>query len=316
MALLAALLAGLAAMPAPADASGLEARVGTLVTSLATAEPRELRALEAVVGPLHRDTRSFAEAIGPIRRQRVSPAVSAIEVAFAIDIYHQDPQKVDDPRLREYRIDFDGGRPAAEKALETALGSAPVTLEHGGRPVQRFGRFYLRDRGQGFSLAWYEREPDFAVAKPSANETQAVTAKLTALLAAPPTRVRLEQLFGPFSDGPLGDVAAGTGWKLTVSRKGGARPESIQFAFRPSLPAEPILAALKVGDPAVIAPDVHMVLRRIADLAGPRRFRVEGYTVDLSADPHGLEVTKESYPGSLVWRGALRLTGLRLDAGR
>ncbi len=302
-------LAGVAAiglMGAPAFGEG----VGTIVD----AKPESLSQLEACIGPLGRDRTNWAEAVGPLRREGPSSALRRVRVSFAIDVFHQDPQEVEDPRLAEYLLSYPAGVTAVRTALRERFGEArPLRQED--RAVERYADFYLTPdaSGEGFQFAWYADEPDFAIPERSAAETAKLTDDIVAIADAGWTREVIEARFGRLTPNPGSDedLIERELWSLEFEPAGAAKPERVHIAFRRPLQGADLNRRLGIEEPRITAGDTHMQSRGVIDLK--HRLSLEtgyplpargGYALDIEVSREGLIETKEEYPASTVWRTA------------
>jgi hypothetical protein len=306
------LVAGLASWVSTLDGRAT-ASAGDLVTALIAAEPRDLLALEAVIGPVRRDPRRWTDAVGPLRRAHLSALVAEVTIGLAIDLHHQDPRRVTNPPLKDYRLRLAAGRSEALAALQKA--GAVVRLTDGGTEVLRFGRFYARtSAGDGFVLEWHATEPRFAQPRPSGPEQAALVDRVVSVLREGPSRAVLQRQFGELRlDRDWGcDAAAGSGWSLQACPSGAARPGRLSLRFKPPLPGDAIVAALAVTEPVVVATDVHMTTRYLLDWKSRAFPMAHGYRVTIAVPTVGLEMTDRTWPASPVWR-APRLQVMSID---
>ena len=309
---------------APATSAAPPADPAGVVAALVAAEPYGLKALEQVIGELGRDPKVWEQAIGPLDRKNPSRAVLRARVRLWIDPFHQDPQKVLDPSLESYELDFQEGREASLRLLESKLG-APVALTKDGRRTMRYGeRFFLQGKAgtDEMTLLWFLREPEFAIPLRSEAETARLVADVAAILQAGLTRSAIESRFGKLSldTGWNRDVVRGPTWELTFEPAGRPVPNEVHLNFKRAIPAAGLLPVLHVGVPRVVAFDTHMQSRHLIDYADPHpgRLRVRGYELELSVDKEGLVEASEPYHGaSLIWRGnPLRFTGISAELPR
>src|SRR6478609_5352172 len=129
------------AAAAGADGAGNPAGV---VAALAGKPPHMLSELEAIVGPLHRDPAKWGDAVGPLYRVFHESAFARATVELAIDPFHQDPQKVADPSLRHWDLDFLSGREACRRLLAARFRDLrEIRVDN--RIISRFGDLYLTD---------------------------------------------------------------------------------------------------------------------------------------------------------------------------
>ncbi|HEX4960101.1 MAG TPA: hypothetical protein VF173_04635 [Thermoanaerobaculia bacterium] len=305
-----AILAGLLALTGAANAAkaGNPAQV---VAALAAKPPQVLSELEAVVGPLHRDTAKWEDAVGPLRRLSPGPGVARVDVELAIDVFHQDPQKVQDPSLKRWDLDFLSGREASRRRLAERFPKAQE-LRDGGRRVLRFGDFYYSelDVEGSFRLTWYRDEPLFAIPLRSEGETAKLVNDIAAVAKAGFSRQAVTARFGALTHDPRREVDAvrSATWDLEFSPPGAAKPERFTISFERPLPSRDLLPQLGIERPAVHAGDTHLQSRTIIDLAHRMSLEtgyplpaVAGYVIDISVDPKGLVETSEHVPGSPVW---------------
>jgi hypothetical protein len=289
-----------------------------LLAALIARGPADLSELEEIVGPLGRNV-ARGEIAGLTRDRAPSDAaraggLSQLEVAFALDFYHQDPDGEINPLLASYRLWFAGGLEQCLALLERSFGPARL-VRRGPQRVYRFhpatardplsgpGFYVVPDDGGGYSLSWHERVPDFAIPTPDAAAIQALIAKLNRFLNGPITRTQITACFDePVVDEDWGaEVVRADNWTIELGPEGEEQPESVIFHFRPSVPGQEILAALDVHDPVVVATDVHMTSRVLADgqtRAFPRSGR---YRVYMHVDDQGLQATEREWPASKVW---------------
>lgn len=282
------------------------------VRAVLETKPESLSQLEACLGPLGRDRTNWAEAVGPLRREAPSPDLRRVRVSFAIDIFHQDPQEVEDPRLAEYLLSYPAGLTAARAVLRERFGE-PKALRQDDRPVERYGDFYLTPdaSGEGFQLAWYADEPDFAVPPRSAAETAKLTDDIVAIADAGWTRTAVEARFGKLAQrgGRNAEGIERELWSLEFRPAGAEKPQRVHIAFRRSLAGGDLIRRLGIEEPRITAGDTHMQSRGVIDMK--HRLSLEtgyplpargGYALDIEVSREGLIETKEEYPASTVWR--------------
>jgi hypothetical protein len=284
----------------------------TIVTALLDSAPRKLSALEAILGPLHRDPTKWDDAVGPLHRISPSPGVARADVELAIDIFHDDPYKVEDPSLSHWDLDFLSGRSSCQQLLMARFPKVRE-LRVDGRRVLRFGDFYLTplDAADGFRLSWYEREPLFAIPLRSAAETAKLIDALVTVAKAGFTRRSVVAHLGALTldRGWNADFLHTDTWDLRYEPSGAAKPKRVVIDFKRPLPSRDLLSKLGIRKPAVMSGDSHMLSRTIFDQAkslspdtGYPLPAVGGYAVGLNVDPHGLIDTKEVWGFSPVWR--------------
>jgi hypothetical protein len=282
-----------------------------VVAALAEKPPRVLSELEAIVGPLHRDPAKWEDAIGPLQRNSPSASVARANVELDIDIYHQRPEEEKDPSLWHWALDFKSGRDACRQLLAKRF-PKPQALRDSGRQVLRFGDLYFSDLDVdgGFRLAWYEREPLFAIPERSESATAKLVAALAAIANAGFSRQAIAAHLGPLTyDSQRGeDVLRSETWSLSYEPAGAARPERFVISFKRPLPSRDLLPKLGILRPAVDSGDSHMQSRSIIDLEKRRSPEtgyslpaVKGYVVRIYVDPKGLVEIDEKAPASLVW---------------
>lgn len=302
----------LVAVPAEAQPNNLANKPAGVVAALADKQPRVLSELEAVVGPLRRDPAKWEEAVGPLRRISPGPAVARAHVDLGIDIFHQDPRKVEDPSLGHWELDFTSGRDASRRLLAGRFPKAAELRGDDGRRVLRFGDLYFSelDVDGGFRLSWYCNEPLFAIPQRNEQETAKLVAGLAAVANAGFTRQAIAAHLGPLAYDPqrgLDVLRTGT-WTLDYKPTGAARPERIAIDFKRPLPARDLLPRLGIQRPGVISGDTHMQSRTVIDLA--KRFSpeighllpaVKDYGIRISVDQEGLIKTGEKRPGTPIW---------------
>ena len=279
---LAALLLGsTAALATPPDAS-------SIVATLFREPPGELAALETVAGPIGRDRSKWEEAVGPLVRTRASGPIARVRVELSVDIYHFDPREIENPQLKSYQLDFRADRNAVRGLLEKLAGP-PQQLADGGARVLRFKDFYYRDPGKdGFSLAWYGEEPDFAVPRRTPQETVRVVTGLAALLRDGISRAAIEERFGklaPKQDWGYDEVK-GADWELMVEPLGGPEVKEVVFVTRRPIPGKGIVRALGLKEPGVIQTGMHVLDNLVIDVQGVWLPVVHGYAVHIKLDHH------------------------------
>ena len=303
-----ALIGTLAAGEADTARSGDPAAV---IAALVAKPPQALSELEAIVGPLHRDPAKWEDAIGPLNRVSPGPGVARAGVELAIDSFHQDPQKVSDPALGHWDLDFVAGREACRQLLAARFPKIRE-LRVDGRRVLRFGDFYYSELGadSGFRLSWYDQEPLFAIPLRSAGETAKLVKALAAIASAGFSRQSVVAHLGPLTRDPgqNADVLHTETWDLTYEPAGAAKPQRFSVSFKRPLPSRDLLPRLGIRKPAVESGDTHMRSRTLFDQA--KRLSLEtgyplpavgGYAISLDVDPHGLIETKGRLPGSPIW---------------
>jgi hypothetical protein len=282
------------------------------VRAIVGAKPESLSKLEGCIGSLGRDRTNWAEAVGPLRREAPSPVLRRVRVSFAIDVFHQDPQEVEDPRLAEYLLSYPAGLATARGELRERFGE-PKALRQDGRPVERYGDFYVLPdaAGDGFQLAWYADEPDFAIPERSAAETAKLTDDLVAIADGGWTRGAIEARFGKLTPntGSDEDRIERELWSLEFRPTGAEKPERVHISFRRALAGADLIRRLGIEEPRITAGDTHMQSRGVIDLK--HRLSLEtgyplpargGYALDIEVSREGLIETKEEYPASTVWR--------------
>jgi hypothetical protein len=284
-----------------------------LVVRVVQAAPSNLSELEAVIGRLERDRSNWADAVGPLRRETPSSVLRRVRVSLVIDPFHQDPRKVEDPLLAEYLLSFGEGVTAARLALRFHLGGGDVLRREGERAVERFGSFYLTAdaAGEGFNLAWYREEPEFAIPLRSEDETRRLTEAIGAVADARWTREAIERQWGALR--PNVDKGADQLifelWSLEFHPIGAAKPKRLHISFRRPLDGAALIRRLGIEEPRVTAGDVHQQSRGVIDFA--HRLSLEtgyplpargGYALDIEVADQGLVKTDEDYPASPVWK--------------
>jgi hypothetical protein len=302
-----------------------------LLAALIAHGPADLSELEEIVGPLRRDL-TRGEVSGLARNETTNEAARAgglsdLEVEFAHDLYHQDPRSEPNPVLSSYRLGFACGLDQCLGLLERSFGQAKL-VRRGDQRVYRFhpptardplsgpGFYVVPDEGGRYSLWWHERVPDFAIPVPDAAATGALVGKLIQFLHGPMTRTQITACFDePALDEDWGsEVVRADNWTIELSPEGEEQPESIIFHFRPSLPGKDIAAALEVEEPVVVATDVHMTSRIIADWPARAFPRSGRYRVYLHVDADGLQVTDREWPASSVWLAPeIRLHSIEIE---
>lgn len=302
-----------------------------LLAALIARGPADLSELEEIVGPLLRDL-TRGEIAGLARGATANEAARAgglsdLEVEFALDFYHQDPHSEPNPVLASYRLGFACGLDQCLGLLERSFGEAKL-VRRGDQRVYRFhpptvrdplsgpGFYVVPDEGGRYSLWWHERVPDFAIPVPDAAETRALVGKLIRFLDGPITRTHLTACFGePVLDEDWGsEVVRADNWTIELSPEGEEQPESIIFHFRPPVPGKDIAAALDVHEPVVVATNVHMTSRIVADWQTRTFPRSGRYRVYLHVDETGLQVTDRQWPASAVWLAPeIRLHSIEIE---
>lgn len=295
--------------PAPTPQPAPPSDPVDVVAALIAAKPRELGQLEAIVGSLHRDAKVWAQAVGPLDRTDISAAVRRARVALDIDVFHQDPQKTEHPLLASYELDFPAGREESLKLLLAAFG-APTALTRDGRRAMRYGESFYALGAAGtdqLTLLWHAREPEFAIARRSARETERLVADVAAIVRGGFSRRVIEGRLGPMTYDPSwgADRVNGGTWELQFAPAGKAVPEEVQIRFKRPLPAAGLLPALGVKVPRVTSFDVHQQSRELIDLARPTPWvlEVQGYDLSIGISPKTLVKAKESFGPGTLWRG-------------
>ena len=303
---LVALIGTLAAWAA--DPSGDPAAV---VAALVAKPPQALSELEAIVGSLHRDPAKWEDAVGPLYRVSPGPGVARAGVELAIDSFHQDPQKVSDPSLGHWDLDFVAGRDACLQLLAARFPKMRE-LRVDGHRVLRFGDFYYSELGPdgGFRLSWFDREPLFAIPLRSAGETAKLVKALAAIANAGFSRRAVVAHLGALTRDPglSADVLHTETWDLTYEPAGAAKPQRLSISFKRPLPSRDLLPKLGIRKPEVRSGDTHMQSRTLFDQAkrlspetGYPLPAVGGYAISLDVDPHGLIETRGRHAGSPIW---------------
>lgn len=284
----------------------------SVVSALLDHPPRLLSELEAVIGPLQRDRDQWEQAVGPITRAHPSLAVAEATVFFDIDVYHQHPEKVEDPGLSRWELRFAAGERVSRWLLEKVY---PETkpLEREGEAVERFGAFYLLPGGtdDAFVLAWYDSEPKFAIPRRTAAESARLLEALAAVAEAGFSRAAVEKHFGVLSydKGWNQDEVKGETWHLKFKPAGAPLARELVVSFKRPLAGSSLLPRLGIPVWRVTSPDVHLQSRSIDEW--PTRLHPEtgypmpafkGYVLDIEVDEEGLVKTNEESPGSPVWR--------------
>jgi hypothetical protein len=293
--------------------------------------PADLSELEEIVGPLRRDV-TRGEVTKLVRQQVPSPVAKAgglsdIEVAFAVDRYHNDPHNEPNPVLASYRLGFARGLDHCLGVLERLFGQAKI-VRQGEKRVYRFhpptardplsgpGFYVVPGEGEGYHLWWYERVPDFAIPVPETSETKEVVAKLIRFLNGPITRTQIQACFGDLVlDEDWGaEVVRADNWTVEVGPEGEEVPESVIFHFRPPVPGKDIAASLDVHEPVVVAADAHMTSRVLVDWETRGFPRSGRYRVYLHVDEQGLQKTDREWPASAVWLAPdIRIHSIELE---
>ena len=289
-----------------------------LLAALIARGPADLSELEEIVGPLLRDvTRGEVSALarnGTSNDTARASGLSELEVAFSLDLYQQDPHSEPNPVLASYRLGFARGLDQCLGLLERSFGQAKV-VRRGEQSVYRFhpptardplsgpGFYVVPDEGGRYSLWWHERVPDFAIPVPDAAETRALVGKLIQFLEGPITRTQITACFGePVLDEDWGaEVVRADNWTIELSPEGEEQLDSVIFHFRPPVPGKDIAAALEVEEPVVVATDVHMTSRIVADWQTRTFPRSGRYRVYMHVEADGLQVTDREWPASSVW---------------
>lgn len=315
----ASLMALLALALLPGEARGQvseQADVERIVRTLAALEPRDLQGLEAVVGPLERDVSNWEEAAGSVTRDRVSAGISRVRADFSIDLAHEEPRQVANPRLASYEIVARVGQREAEELLKDRFGK-PRRIRFQSRNIFEIGRFYLDtfDDG-GFRLMWYAQEPDFAIPPRPRGVEERLIRDLVALIGDGFPRERIERRLGRF-DQDLSEgceVVREESWEMDACPAGAEIFDRIVFRFRPALPGYELTQALGIEQPVVVSTDVHRVSRVLADRE--KGFpAIRGYAVEVEVEDRNLVDLDEPVMGLPAWRTTTALTifALRLD---
>ncbi len=302
------LIGTLAAGEADTARSGDPAAV---IGALVTKPPQALSELEAIVGPLHRDPAKWEDAVGPLHRISPGPGVARAGVELAIDSFHQDPQKVSDPSLGHWDLDFVAGRDACRQLLAARFPKMRE-LHVDGHRVLRFGDFYYSELGAdgGFRLSWYDQEPLFAIPLRSAGETAKLVKALAAIANAGFSRRSVVAHLGALTPDPgqNADVLHTETWDLIYEPAGAAKPQWFSVTFKRPLPSRDLLPKLGIRKPEVRSGDTHMQSRTLFDQAkrlsretGYPLPAVGGYAISLDVDPHGLVETRGRHAGSPIW---------------
>jgi hypothetical protein len=284
---------------------------GSLVGALIENAPSSLGELEAIIGDLHRDPAKWEDAIGPLRRGALGRGVARAEVELDIDLFHQRPDTVKDPRLSSWSLDFAVGRQSCRRLLRARF-PHPSELTDAGRRVLRCGDFYLSelDVADGFRLSWYRRQPAFAIPERDASATAKLVEALAAVAHEGFSRASIVARLGPLAyDSGLGvEVLRQATWIVKYAPAGAAQPDSFRIELERPLPGRDLLPRLGIERPVVAAADVHMQSRRILDLAHPTPAETGyalpaagGYAVDVRVDPQGLVRVPGHEAGSPLW---------------
>jgi len=282
-----------------------------MVAALVAKPPDVLSKLEAIIGPLHREPATLADAVGPLHRLEPGPGVAKADVELGIDTYHEDPRKVTDPELLSWSLDFLADRDACRRLLAARF-PGPRELRDSGRRVLRFGDFYFSelDAAGGFRLAWYRREPLFSIPERSERETAKLVADLAAVANAGFTRRVIAAHLGPLVyDRYLGhDILRSPTWTLEYSPTGAAKPQRFYLVFKRPLPSRSLLPRLGIQRPMVRSSDVHRIGRSIVDLDHPVSPEtgyafpaLRGYIIDIQVYPEGLTEIDTHDPTSITW---------------
>jgi hypothetical protein len=282
-----------------------------MIAALVAKPPHVLSELEAIIGPLHREPATWADAVGPLHRLAPGHGVAKADVELGIDTYHEDPRKVTDPELLSWSLDFLADRDAGRQLLAARF-PAPRELRDGGRRVLRFGDFYFSelDVAGGFRFSWYRQEPLFSIPERSERETAKLVADLAAVANAGFTRQAVAAHLGPLVyDRYLGhDILSSPTWTLDYSPAGAAKPKRFYLVFKRPLPSRGLLPRLGITRPAVRSNDVHGIGRTIVDLDHPvspetgySSPALRGYVILIEVYPKGLTQIDEHFPFSLAW---------------
>ena len=228
------------------------------VAALATREPRTLRALEELSGPIGLDVdgEDWFGGFRPPIGSGTGPISGVLDKA-SIDF---DPFRgaEADPALASLRLTLPLSSERARGVLERVLGPAQEgTVE--GEPAHRFGRFFIREFRGGTLLDW----------KPEEAETSSLPCDPVARDAF---LARLPAALGAALDGPaLRDATApppAAGFRRTARpcslREGGrlvpARVPRVELAVEPAADARAMAKLWGIPRPMAISTDVRQQL--------------------------------------------------------
>ncbi len=309
-------IASLALLPPAVHAQPPQTSTAELVTKLGSL-PDWLDKFEAIVGPLHRKLEVWDEAIGPLHRNFAEGPIEHIDVAFSIDMYHFDPQKMTNVQLDNWQVLFRGDQDAAAALLKQRFGDGELLDFADGSP-RRFGPLYLTplQRG-GFELAWYQNEPQWAVRRRTPAEDRALEDRLMAFLRAGIRDQTVEQFFPGLAKrvGWSTLESHGPHWRAEISPGENGRPSWVSIKIRGEvLDATRLVGALGMKDPGFLASDVHMSYLELSDLTDGRKAIVDGYQVNVHLDRDQVEPTTAKRPGQGAWKAkAWRIRSLWLN---
>lgn len=296
------LFAAIVVWPAAANPQ-LPPSTAELVGKLADL-PDWLEPFEAIVGALHRDLTVWEEAVGPVRRDFASGPIEHVDVAFSIDMYHQDPQREKNVRLSSWEVRFRGEQEAALAQLRQRFGDGEPLDFAVGHP-RRFGHLFLTPLPRGaFQLAWYATEPEWAVPPRSAEEERALEDHLIAFLRAGIRDETLHKFFPGLAKRPGWDTLESRGpqWRAEISPHEGGQPAWISIEIRGlPLDATRLVRSLGLREPGFVASDVHLSHDELSDLATGKQPTIDGYELNLRVDHQLLTSTPAKRPGQAAW---------------
>lgn len=295
----------------PAAADPLPADSAAVVQALFAHPPQQLKQLEAIIGNLNRDFRQPKDEFGPLVREAPSPLFLRVRAELMNSFYHHGPEETADPPLFTWRLEFVAGRAECRRLLTAA--TTPQNLELDGRPIYRFGDLYFQElpaADDAFVLSWYREKPLFAILERSAEETARLLASLAAVAREQFSRAAVEKYFGKLQPMPgtnSGKIHGPT-YEIEYTSLNEEHPWGFQMVFRRPAPAEILVKELGLRQPVVIAPDVHMQSRMVAERldseSAERAFREEregvpggirSYSVALFVAPQGLREIAVEY---------------------
>jgi len=283
-----------------------------IVAALVESVPKRLSELENIVGSLARDPKlNMME----LTRNIDSAAIGTVSAHLAIDIYHQDPRKVEDPDLSRFSVAFKSGYSDAMALLGKKYGQAK-SFEKDGKTGYRFdttASFYLLGNsgfyifpgeGGAFVLEWRDTVPDFAIAQRTEQETQDIESKLLNLLASGLSGSRFQEVLGAYSVDKFRNenVIRRDTWMFEARPSGSTAPEYFIFTFAPPLDGKKIIEALGIKQAVVVSTTVHQTNRVLADFKNRTYPKVGKYGITIDVEDANLESTDLRWGASPVWQ--------------
>lgn len=244
-------------------------------------DPDQLSRLEYFLGPFDIDW-AGGEAFGSIFRPpligaprgEVRAEVKRMQVALAIDIYHQDPRRPADHRVSSLELDLDVGYATVGHMLAARFAS-PRPLIHGEREYIEYGTYYLSlAEDASAQLAWFADRPEWAIpARAPGGLDHLLGVLMDRLITDDQPRAILAALEA---------VVANTGCELRSDH-------GVRLIFNPPIELATVVGALRLEDPTASSHDVHMSSWHVEVDGDAPRIGAWALDINLEGWPRGPE---------------------------